>query len=85
MRLSDIFYFNMNDRIVGVWIIAVVACIVGIVALANDKEDEELASAVVQGQVPRSGSYGNQNAVGLSSPPRGGVGGGARVAFIPST
>lgn len=76
MRLSDIFYFNMNDRIVGVWIIAVVACIVGIVALANDKEDEELASAVVQGQVPRSGSYGNQNAVGLSSPPRGGVGGG---------
>ncbi len=81
MRLSDVFYFSKNDRIVGAWIVAVVACVVGIVALANDKEDEELASAAVQGQVPRFASYGNQNAIEVSSPPLGGGGGGSPHPF----
>lgn len=54
MKLSDIFYFNKNDRLVGIWLIAIIACVVGIFALGNGNNDEELASAAKQEQAPRS-------------------------------
>ena len=62
MQLSDLFRFNKNDRLVALWLIAVVACIVGFVAFGNSNDnDEELHSATAQGQAPRSGFSGNGN------------------------
>ncbi|MCF0193251.1 MAG: helix-hairpin-helix domain-containing protein [Prevotella sp.] len=54
MRLSDFFSFNKNDRIVGLWLVAVIACGAGIVAFGDDNNSEELADAVDAEQVPRS-------------------------------
>ncbi|MCQ2243962.1 MAG: helix-hairpin-helix domain-containing protein [Bacteroidaceae bacterium] len=61
MSLSDLFRFNKNDRLVAIWLFAIVACIIGFVALGNSKDnDEELDSATVQGKAPRSGYYDNE-------------------------
>lgn len=67
MSLSSLFRFNKNDRMVGIWLIAIAACIVGIWALGNNDKDEELDSAVEQGQVPRSGYNGSGQSQGQSS------------------
>lgn len=61
MKLSEIFYFNKNDRMVVVWLIAIIACVIGIFAFGDSDDNEELDSAVVQGQVPRSGYNGVGN------------------------
>ena len=44
MRLSELFYVNKNDRIVLVWLIAVVACIVGVILLGNEKQNDEVVA-----------------------------------------
>lgn len=61
MKLSELFRFNKNDRMVGFWLIAVVACVAGIFAFGSSNNNEELASATVQGQAPRSGLYSGQS------------------------
>lgn len=59
MQFSDFFRFSKNDRIVCSWLMAIVACCVGLWALGNNDKDEELDSADRQGQVPRSAYNGS--------------------------
>jgi len=44
MRFSEFFYFNKNDRTVGIWLVAVIACVVGIFAFGSNS-DEKVAAA----------------------------------------
>ena len=61
MQLSDLFHLNKNDRLVALWLFAIVACIIGFAAFGDKKDnDEELDSATEQGKAPRSDYYSNE-------------------------
>lgn len=65
MRLSDFFYFNKNDRIVLVWLIAIIACIAGIIFFVEDKPKGMYSQNTTDGRTQGGNynSYENQDGV----------------------